>query len=238
MSPTTPLSLDRECGQPLYRQIEDQLRGAIRERRLRPGTRVPSIRSLARELGVSRLTVVTAYEELAAEGYLVGRVGYGTVVASGPEVAAPPQRVSSVVSGASAHPLPTMRRVVPRQPIGVPTADRAIAGSFDFRLGAVVLELFPSRTWERLLHEVWTDLEGSPVRSEVDYPDPAGDPELRSVLANHLAETRAVVADPRRVVITSGTPAALASIAALWLEPGRVAVRGGEPSARGATIQW
>ncbi len=44
MSPTTPLSLDRASGQPLYRQIEDQLRGAIRERRLRPGTRVPSIR--------------------------------------------------------------------------------------------------------------------------------------------------------------------------------------------------
>ncbi|HYC07983.1 MAG TPA: PLP-dependent aminotransferase family protein [Candidatus Binatia bacterium] len=224
MSPTTPLSLDRECGQPLYRQIEDQLRGAIRERRLRPGTRVPSIRSLARELGVSRLTVVTAYEELAAEGYLVGRVGFGTVVASGPEAAVPPQRVSSVVSGATTRRLPTMRRVVPREPIGAPTPDRAMAGGFDFRLGAVALELFPSRTWERLLHEVWTDLEGSPVRSDVDYPDPAGDPELRAVLAAHLAETRAVTADARRVVVTSGTPAALASIAALWLEPGRVAV--------------
>ena len=232
MSPTTPLSLDRASGQPLYRQIEDQLRGAIRERRLRPGTRVPSIRHLARDLGVSRLTVVTAYEELAAEGYLVTRIGFGTMVATGPEAAVAPRRVASVVSSGTARPLPRMRRSAPRQPLGRPTTGhlaRAAGnetgdGTFDFRLGAVALELFPSRTWERLVHEVWADLEGSTIRSDVDYPDPAGDPELRAVLAAHLAETRAVVADPRRIVVTSGTPAALAAIAALWLEPGRVAV--------------
>ncbi|MFI5225182.1 MAG: PLP-dependent aminotransferase family protein [Candidatus Limnocylindrales bacterium] len=229
MSPTTPLSLDRASGRPLYRQIEDQLRGAIRERRLRPGTRVPSIRALARDLGVSRLTVVTAYEELASEGYIVSRVGFGTIVATGPEAAVVPRRVASVVSSGTARPLPTMRGSTPRVPIGrrigggVPGAEAA-EGAFDFRLGAVALELFPSRTWERLLHEVWADLEGSRVRSDVDYPDPAGDPELRAVLACHLAESRAVVADPRRIVVTSGTPAALAAIASLWLEPGRVAV--------------
>jgi GntR family transcriptional regulator / MocR family aminotransferase len=229
MSPTTPLSLDRSSGQPLYRQIEDQLRGAIRERRLRPGTRVPSIRHLAHDLGVSRLTVVTAYDELAAEGYLVSRVGFGTVVAAGPEAAVVAQRVGSMISSATARPLPAMRRAVPREPIGrragrrIRDADGGDEG-FDFRLGAVALELFPSRTWERLIHEVWADLESARVRSDVDYPDPAGDPELRAALAGYLVETRAVVADPRRVIVTSGTPAALAAIAALWLEPGRVAV--------------
>src|SRR5688572_32177827 len=77
-----PVALDRSSPEPLYRQVERQLRAAIEAGHLRPGDRVVSVRELARELDVGRLTVATAYEHLAADGYLVGRVGFGTIVAS------------------------------------------------------------------------------------------------------------------------------------------------------------
>jgi GntR family transcriptional regulator/MocR family aminotransferase len=78
------LGLDRDGGGPLRAQLEEQLRGAVRDGRLRPGTRLPSSRALARELGVSRGVVVEAYAQLAAEGYLVARPGAATAVADVP----------------------------------------------------------------------------------------------------------------------------------------------------------
>src|SRR4029079_18665745 len=84
MSATVPVELDRESSEPLYRQIESFVRAAIDAGRLRPGQRIPSVRALAGQLGVGRLTVATAYEELAAAGYLVGRMGFGTIVAPHP----------------------------------------------------------------------------------------------------------------------------------------------------------
>lgn len=76
----TPIVLDRASATALYRQIEDQLRAAILGGRLRPGSRLPGVRTLAVELGVARITVVQAYDQLVSEGYLVGRVGFGTLV--------------------------------------------------------------------------------------------------------------------------------------------------------------
>jgi GntR family transcriptional regulator/MocR family aminotransferase len=238
MSPTPPLALDRTRDEPLYRQIEDQLRTAIRERRLRSGSRVPSIRALARELGVARLTVVTAYEQLVAEGYLVARPGIGTIVAADSRregrTAAPTTALSRRLGGS----LPSIREAIPSRPLGARVgahgraraADRAPdAGRskhpavIDLRPGAVALDLFPARTWERLIHDVWADLAAAP-RADADYPDPAGDPELRAALATFLRETRAIRGGPERVVVTSGTSSAIAAIASLWLEPGRTAV--------------
>jgi len=77
----TPIVLDRASATALYRQIEEQLRAAILSGRLRPGTQLPGVRTLAVELGVARITVVQAYDQLVSEGYLVGRVGFGTIVA-------------------------------------------------------------------------------------------------------------------------------------------------------------
>jgi len=77
----TPIVLERASATPLYRQIEEQLRSAILSARLRPGTRLPGVRTLASQLGVARITVVQAYDQLASEGYLIGRVGSGTTIA-------------------------------------------------------------------------------------------------------------------------------------------------------------
>jgi DNA-binding transcriptional regulator YhcF (GntR family) len=74
-------AVDRTSPTPLYRQIYQAFRDAITDRRLRAGARLPSTRSLAEEIGVSRLPVVEAFEQLLAEGYFEARVGVGTFVA-------------------------------------------------------------------------------------------------------------------------------------------------------------
>src|SRR5580658_5342088 len=74
------ITIDREGQLPLHRQVYDRYRAAILDGSLRPGQRVPSTRTLASELGVSRTPVVDAYAQLLAEGYFESWVGHGTVV--------------------------------------------------------------------------------------------------------------------------------------------------------------
>src|SRR6476620_3312836 len=76
------LPLDRDADVPIFRPTSDGLRRAILDGRLQPGQRIPSTRGLATDLGVSRLPVLSAYEQLLHEGYLVGRTGSGTFVTS------------------------------------------------------------------------------------------------------------------------------------------------------------
>jgi len=80
---TPKLIIDRRSPHPLYRQVHEALCRAILTRDLAPGAALPSTRALARRLGVSRNTVLAAYEELAAEGLIKGRIGSGTRVRGG-----------------------------------------------------------------------------------------------------------------------------------------------------------
>src|SRR5215475_5219599 len=76
------IRVDRQAEEPLHRQIYDAYRTAVVDRALRPNERVPSTRTLASELGVSRIPVLNAYAQLIAEGYFESRGGAGTVVSS------------------------------------------------------------------------------------------------------------------------------------------------------------
>lgn len=76
------VAIDRTSGKPLYKQLYEGYRDAIVERRLSGGQRLPSTRSLATELQISRIPVLNAFEQLLAEGYFESRVGAGTFVAS------------------------------------------------------------------------------------------------------------------------------------------------------------
>ncbi|GAB3854866.1 aminotransferase-like domain-containing protein [Dactylosporangium cerinum] len=77
------VELDRTGGGPLHRQLEASIRAGIRSGRLAPGSALPPSRALAASLGVSRGVVVTAYEQLTAEGYLTSRSGGYTTIATG-----------------------------------------------------------------------------------------------------------------------------------------------------------
>ena len=119
---TLHLPIDRSSRVPIHRQIYDGLRRAILDGLLRPGQRVPSTRALAVELDVSRLPVLTAYEQLLHECYLDGRVGSGTFVsATLPDdlLGSPPGRQATArrrVHAAGAR--PGRAAPVPHQPAG------------------------------------------------------------------------------------------------------------------------
>jgi GntR family transcriptional regulator / MocR family aminotransferase len=120
------LSVKRDCALRLGRQIEDQLRRAIREGALRPDARLPSTRDLSRELGISRRVVVDAYAQLAAEGYLNLRQG------------ARPRVSQAAMPARSAMPSPTGLATHPR---------------FDLRPSMPDVSMFPRRVWLRSVRE-------------------------------------------------------------------------------------
>jgi GntR family transcriptional regulator / MocR family aminotransferase len=164
--------------QPRRAQLESELREAIRAGRLRADARLPSSRALAGELGVSRRLVVEAYEQLAAEGYLLARRGSGTRVAPRGRVAVPGAATTQA----------------PPEPIPGPTT------GIDLFPGAPDLSLFPRRAWSRALRRALAELPDS----RLSYGEFAGAPELRLALAEHLGRVRAAAAEPERIVVTAG----------------------------------
>ncbi|MEU8705173.1 PLP-dependent aminotransferase family protein [Streptomyces sp. NPDC048565] len=156
--------------------LTNALREAVRTGRLTPGTRLPSSRTLAVDLGIARNTVADAYAELVAEGWLTARQGSGTRVARRAGVPEP------VARGARA-------RRVPRRPV-----HSLLPGSPD-------LSAFPRAEWLKAARRALT---AAPDAAFGYDDDPRGRIELRSVLADYLARARGVYADPERIVICSG----------------------------------
>jgi GntR family transcriptional regulator/MocR family aminotransferase len=244
MSATLPVELDRASSEPLYRQIASFVRGAIDGGRLRPGQRIPSVRALAGQLGVGRLTVATAYEELAAEGYLVGRMGFGTIVAPHPPT--PEERANEPAAIAAARrPLRADRDALDARPVrdarfpslrSLPSiasslhARRALetVPRYDLRsggggaVGGSRGALSVGSGFERLLREEWRMLAEAGGGGAT--ADPAGDPLLRAAIASHLRGTRGADCEPAQVVILSGAVIAIGAAARLWLGPDRRAV--------------
>ncbi len=194
--------------QDLTEQIYRQVRAAIEEGRLRPGDQLPASRTLAKELGVSRNTVGSAYEWLAGEGLLEGRQGAGTFV-SRADVRSPP------TSGA--QPASPLRPRAFWSQVGPPRTWAPQRRHYDFRLGLPDAALFPFETWRRL---VTSELRRDAGNS--GYGPTAGHERLRTAIARHVGTARAVRADADQVVVTSGTQQGLDLIARVLLEPGDV----------------
>jgi GntR family transcriptional regulator/MocR family aminotransferase len=174
--------------------IERALRGAVLSGRLAPGSRLPSSRVLALELGCARATVVGAYEQLVAEGYLVAKAGSGTTVGS----VGTAESADVDAAGRQARPF---TELLPGEP-----------DPSSFPRGAWLASL------RRVLRSSPDDLFG--------YGDHRGQVELRRALASYLGRSRAVVADPSRVVVFGGFASALSILAATFHRLGidRVAI--------------
>jgi GntR family transcriptional regulator/MocR family aminotransferase len=220
---TLHLLIDRSSAIPIHRQIYQGLRRAILDGLLRPGQRLPSTRALAVELDVSRLPVLTAYDQLLHEGYLDGRVGSGTFVSA----ALPDDLLHSPVPPAAAA-RPSAARRVPR----LPPRARAEGGLGPFRMNLPALDQFPHAAWARLVARHAHAL----THAQMAYGDPAGLVPLRVAIAGHLRAARAVRCEAEQVLIVSGSQAALRLAGAVLLAPGdRVAVEEpGYPGARSA----
>ena len=200
---------------PAYRWLCTVLRSEILEGRLRPGSRLPATRDLARQHGLSRGTIIGAFEQLKSEGYIEGSVGSGTYVNK-----ILPEELLQVAGKASVRPTtrkPPARRVsdfsrrltlFPACTIEVPI--RA------FRANQPALDLFPATLWaqvaaRRLRRATPSQLVGC---------DPLGYRPLQEALADYLKTSRGVKCVPEQIMVVSGVQEALDLVGRVFLNPG------------------
>jgi GntR family transcriptional regulator/MocR family aminotransferase len=212
------LQLDERSAKPLFLQLYEALRGGALSGRLSAGMRLPATRALAGELGVSRNTVLNAYEQLLAEGYLVGRGGSGTFVA--PDL--PDELLEARARPVEATPAPG-KTVLSRRGETMASVRRSVTSRDGqpraFRPGVPAIDAFPRDIWMRLTRKHGRRLPWNLL----DYGDPAGYRPLREAIATYVRAARAVRCDAEQVVIVSGAQQANDLCARLLLDPGDAA---------------
>jgi GntR family transcriptional regulator/MocR family aminotransferase len=229
MAALLPVAVDAEQGEPLHRQVYRELARLILAGRIAAGSRLPSSRELARELGVARNTVLAALDQLTSEGYVEGRRGSGTYVATDlPD--APPLAPEGSMARAAA-------RALLRPPLA-PRASMLADGRYaPARLtgllapGSTDPGEFPFELWARLLAKSWR----RPSQTLAAGGSPAGYLPLRQAIADYLRLLRGVRCEAEQVIIVSGSRNGLDLAARLllssgdpvWLEdPGYPGLRG------------
>jgi GntR family transcriptional regulator / MocR family aminotransferase len=199
--------LDRASRTPLTRQIYMQARSAVLSGALRPGTRMPSSRAMASKLGVARASVVLAYEQLLAEGYVESRHGSGTFIAADLTGLAPQQRGTSRAQ----------KRIVPTAQVFSDFERSAVqSDARPFNTGRTLIDARTAEMWRRLTHRAVRRLGAN----DLGYTDPAGLTELRANICDYLRAARAVRCDPDQIVITAGTQHAIDIAIRVLLAPG------------------
>ena len=200
-------SASRSGGAPLFRQLYAAVKEAVLRGALTPGMQLPPTRELCRMTGVSRQTVLNAWDQLMAEGYLSGTVGKGTFIAT-----------ALPIIPASTAPRGLMR------PLSARGQDYASAMKYvgfhegqarAFRASMPGLDLFPFDVWSRLEARRWRRPD-----HHMGYGDPAGYAPLRELLCVYLRASRGVNCTPGQVIITSGSQQGLYLLSALLLDPG------------------
>ena len=192
---------------PLQRQVEDQLRAAIRGGRLVEGERLPASRVLASDLGVSRGVVSDAYMQLAAEGWLIVEPRARPQVAAAPTHAAPrPAARAPAHAGRAAPPGAAPGPDTRIAPGAIPRPARV---RYDLRPGRPDLARFPRADWVRSLSIA---VRGAGV-AELDYPPIAGAIPLREVVAAYRGRVRGCVARADDVILCAGAGQAFVTLA-------------------------
>lgn len=210
----------------------EQIREAIRCARIAPGTRLPSSRRLSEQLAISRNTVVRAYDLLLMEGIVESRPASGFYVADQPAGQfAPLRSMPETPDAGAATRMPMPLRQSHHQQPHDPARNRMM---FDFSPGRPSAELFPLKTWRRLLQ---ANLSHGGAVGLTEYGDPAGLPALRTAIANHIAASRGIAADPSRILVISGIQEGLNIASRLFLSRGMLGVIE-EPGYQGAAAAF
>jgi GntR family transcriptional regulator / MocR family aminotransferase len=210
-----PITLDPAKTIPIYRQLYEWFRRAILAGQLRPAQRVPSTRNLAAELGISRIPVSSAYEQLHAEGYFETFVGAGTCVASSiPDDALRPSGgelpgTSPMISRGKAR-----RRISRRVTSMLLPPQSWLDNLGAFRVSLPALEHFPMDSWSRLVHR---HLRGQ-TRRLMAYNDAMGNLAFREAIAEYLGAVRAVRCEPSQILVTTGSQQGLQLSAQVLLD--------------------
>jgi GntR family transcriptional regulator/MocR family aminotransferase len=231
------LRVDRGSSQPLHAQIYAGFRAAILERSLRAGERIPSTRTLARELGVSRIPALNAYSQLLAEGYFESRTGAGTFVSSSlPGLMEERAEERPVATGrargaarsrngarsgggvARASGKTNSRRQLAARTAALPQHEKPVwfggTGAFSFSQPGV--DAFPLHIWSKIVARYWRNV---PV-SALEYGDPMGQRSLREAVATYLRTSRSVRCEWQQIMIVSGSQQALDVTSRVLLDVG------------------
>jgi GntR family transcriptional regulator/MocR family aminotransferase len=212
------VALEPDGATPMHRQIYLAIRAAILEGRLAVNTRLPASRVLADDLGVSRTTVLGAYDQLAAEGYIAGRAGGGTRVAA--DIPRPGGRGSrrpgrGAATGSAAVPDESLSALAGRVRAAYGTFRRDVPTA-PFAYGMPALDAFPLSTWSRLMARRWRHAPAAILGND----DGCGFPALREAIAAYALTSRGVRCTPEEVVVTAGAQQGLDLIARLLVNPG------------------
>ncbi|MCZ4353462.1 PLP-dependent aminotransferase family protein [Roseovarius aestuarii] len=208
------IQLDRKSRKNMSVQLYMALRDILLSGGLRPGDRLPASRTLARETGVSRTTVIDAIDRLIAEGMVTSHVGAGTFVSETLVSRQPPPS-----AGADAHQVqdpPRLSYTVSHATSSYAPRARLPYNPQAFVSGLPALDAFPIANWARIsarhLRGQRTDIMG--------YGPPQGHAGLREAIASHLAAARGIQCRPEQVFITNGAQHAFALIGQLFLNAG------------------
>lgn len=194
---------------PVVRQIYGQLRGAILEGALGAGARLPSSRDLAGRLGVARASVVSAYDQLVAEGYVETKAGAGAFVAA--DLAG--------VRAAPATPAPTEPAPSPparASEIAEETPAPPLPGDAPFNTGRTLMDERARAAWSRATRRALRTLGPE----HFGYAEPAGWLDLREAIAAYLRAARGAVCEPAQVIVTAGAQQAIDLAARVLIAPG------------------
>ena len=211
------LAINRNSRQPLDAQIAAALRELILRGALAAGARLPSSRTLAQDVQVSRNSVLAAYAQLIAEGYAEALTGSGTRVAAvTPERmlrARPLERTSLRAAPRSDTQITDFARTLRRFSSNVSQLNDRIV---PFRIATPALDNFPINIWTRLLNRAAT----ASTRRQMDAGDPAGELRLRRAIATHIYITRGVRCEVEHIVVTSSAQQAIDIAGRVLVEPG------------------
>lgn len=218
---------------PRHRRLYEAIRSAVLARRLPVGSKLPSTRDLAKDLGLSRNTVVTAFEQLLAEGYVSARTGSGTFIADtlpepvGREVAPIPPHTFAHQDGAIAPQHAPNLGTIAADFASLSTRGRRVAEHAaghryeiqPFVPGDDDYSAFPIKLWQRLQNKYWRE-----ARPELlDYGQNGGYLPLRRAIADYLRVSRSVRVTVEQVLITGGTQHSLDLCAQLLADAGDTA---------------
>ena len=198
----------------MYHRLYDWFRSAILTGQLRPGQKIPSTRYLASELKVSRITVLYAFQQLTAEGYIESSTGSGTYVAKsiskqvsrlGPSKQPRLIDRSQCAGSRKISQLSTKLAPFPALPFGLDA----------FRVGLPALDHFPVPTWSRFVARHWRQ----PEKEMLMYGDRMGFGPCREAIADYVATVRGVRCDASQVMIVNGSQQGLQITARTLLDP-------------------
>lgn len=205
------LTLDIDSDEPLFDQLYQAIRIRVLNRHLSPGTRLPSSRGLAKQLGIARNTVIAAYEQLIAEGYLASRTGAGTFVTEElPESWFQPETHSVPVEQSFADmALSQYAQIISKEEV------RQGSENQSFAVGVPDLKAFPAKLWNK----VASSIPQAGLTGLMGFQYPQGLQELREAITDYVRSSRAVRCEPEQVIITHGAQQGLDLCARLFLNP-------------------